>query len=81
MGYDWLLVFMQANIHDSTVVKASKILFKILLANNQINLAKFKESLFYGGWLNNVANKLNSFKSNMLNNCKSLKCNKFNEFF
>lgn len=52
LGYDWFLLFMQPNVHRSTLVKSVKILFTLLL--NVQNLNRFKESSCCAGWLNNV---------------------------
>ena len=52
LGYDWFLLFMQPNVHKSTLVKACKILFTLLL--NIQNLYRFKESSLCGGWLNPI---------------------------
>jgi len=52
LGLDWFLVFMQPRVHPSTVIKASKCLFALLL--NPVNLSRFKESQQFGGWLNHV---------------------------
>jgi WD repeat and FYVE domain-containing protein 3 len=57
LGYDWFLLFMQPNVHKTTLVKACKILFTLLL--NIQNLYRFKESSLCGGWLNSI--QLHSF--------------------
>ncbi len=56
LGYDWFLLFMQPNVHKTTLIKSCRILF-ILLLNAQ-NLYKFKDSSFCGGWLNNIFSQL-----------------------
>jgi len=53
LGLDWFLVFMQPRVHSSTVIKASKCLFALLL--NPVNLGRFKESQQFGGWLNHAS--------------------------
>lgn len=52
LGLDWFMLFMQPAVHKTTVIKATKILFTLLL--NVQNLNRFKESIQFGGWLNNV---------------------------
>lgn len=52
LGYDWFLLFMQPNVHHTTLIRMVKILFQLLL--NIQNLNRFKESSLNGGWLNNV---------------------------
>lgn len=52
LGYDWFLLFMQPNVHKTTLVKSCKILFTLLL--NIQNLYRFKESSLCGGWLNSI---------------------------
>ncbi len=66
LGYDWFFVFMQPNVHSSTVVKVSKVLFKLISFNNQ-NLMRFKECCYCGGWLSEIPSRLASFKGNLLN--------------
>jgi hypothetical protein len=61
---------MQQNVHSSTVIKVSKILFRIIIKSNQ-NLTRFKESSHYGGWLSDMSIRLLACKTNLLNNnCK-----------
>ena len=52
LGYDWFLLFMQPNVHRSTLVRFVKILFTLLL--NAQNLIRFKESSCCSGWLSSV---------------------------
>ena len=53
LGYDWFLLFMQPNVHKTSLVKSCKILFTLLL--NIQNLYRFKESSLCGGWLNAIS--------------------------
>ncbi len=62
LGYDWFFVFMQQNVHSTTVVKISKILFK-LISNSSQNLMRFKECYYYGGWLSEIASRLSTLKA------------------
>ncbi|XP_048460451.1 WD repeat and FYVE domain-containing protein 3 [Rhincodon typus] len=48
-GFDWLLMFMEEHLHPTTVTAAMRIL--VVLLSNQSILAKFKEGLSGGGWL------------------------------
>jgi hypothetical protein len=52
LGLDWFLLFLQPHVHSTTVIRSAKILFTLLL--NMQNLNRFKESLQFGGWHNNV---------------------------
>lgn len=56
LGYDWFLLFMQPNLHKTTIVRSVKILFTLLL--NMQNLIRFKESAFAGGWLSTILSQL-----------------------
>jgi len=49
VGFDWLLVFLQSNIHQSTVVLAMSILVRIL--QQPTLLQCFREGSSAGGWL------------------------------
>lgn len=61
---------MRNNVHSSTVIKISKILFTIITSNNQ-NLLKFKECSNCAGWLSDMQARLVACKTNTLNNnCK-----------
>uniref|UniRef100_A0A4W3HF18 WD repeat and FYVE domain containing 3 n=1 Tax=Callorhinchus milii TaxID=7868 RepID=A0A4W3HF18_CALMI len=48
-GFDWLLMFMEEHLHPTTITAAMRIL--VVLLSNQSILAKFKEGLSGGGWL------------------------------
>ncbi len=63
---------MQSNIHSTTVIKISKILFTIITTSNQ-NLLKFKECSNNAGWLSDMSARLQACRTNTLNNsCKIL---------
>ena len=49
LGFDWLLLFIQAHLHKSTVVRATRILVTML--SSPPALARFKEGVGNGGWL------------------------------
>ncbi|XP_072921340.1 WD repeat and FYVE domain-containing protein 3 isoform X1 [Hemitrygon akajei] len=49
LGFDWLLMFMEEHLHPTTVTATMRIL--VILLSNQSILAKFKEGLSGGGWL------------------------------
>jgi hypothetical protein len=61
LGHDWFLLFVQPNVHRSTVVLVTKILFTLLI--NIQNLNRFKETTYCGGWLQNVFAQLVSNNS------------------
>ncbi|XP_036381916.1 WD repeat and FYVE domain-containing protein 3 isoform X1 [Megalops cyprinoides] len=52
LGFDWLLMFMEEHLHSSTVTAALRIL--VVLLSNQPILARFKEGLSGGGWLDHT---------------------------
>lgn len=49
LGFDWLLLFMQPNLHPSTVVWAMRII--IVLGSIPALLSRFREGSANGGWL------------------------------
>uniref|UniRef100_A0A8C9S430 WD repeat and FYVE domain containing 3 n=1 Tax=Scleropages formosus TaxID=113540 RepID=A0A8C9S430_SCLFO len=49
LGFDWLVMFMEEHLHSSTVTAAMRIL--VVLLSNQPILARFKEGICGGGWL------------------------------
>lgn len=52
LGLDWILLFMQPNIHQSTVVWSMRILV-VLLANESL-ITRFREGSMNGGYLRNT---------------------------
>ena len=57
MGFDWLLLFLHAHLHNSTVVRAARIVVTMLSSSPA--LARFKEGLGNGGWLHGTDIMLN----------------------
>ncbi|XP_078532420.1 WD repeat and FYVE domain-containing protein 3 isoform X3 [Lissotriton helveticus] len=49
LGFDWVVMFMEEHLHSTTVTAAMRIL--VVLLSNQSILARFKEGLSGGGWL------------------------------
>lgn len=49
LGFDWLLLFLQAHLHNTTVVRATRILVTMLSLLPTLN--RFKEGLCTGSWL------------------------------
>lgn len=49
LGFDWLLLFMQGNLHPTTVVLTMRILCQVL--SHPGTLQKFREGVSGGGWL------------------------------
>jgi len=49
VGFDWLLVFLQSHIHQSTVVLAMSVLVRML--HQPTLLQSFREGSGAGGWL------------------------------
>ncbi|XP_029115173.1 WD repeat and FYVE domain-containing protein 3 isoform X3 [Scleropages formosus] len=52
LGFDWLLAFVEEHLHPSTVTAAARIL--VTLLSSQPLLARFREGLCGGGWLDNT---------------------------
>ncbi|KAJ8286942.1 hypothetical protein GJAV_G00045160 [Gymnothorax javanicus] len=52
LGFDWLLMFMDEHLHSSSVTAAMRVL--VVLLSNQSILARFKEGLCGGGWLDHT---------------------------
>ncbi|XP_035247122.1 WD repeat and FYVE domain-containing protein 3 isoform X4 [Anguilla anguilla] len=52
LGFDWLLMFMEEHLHSSSVTAAMRVL--VVLLSNQPILARFKEGLCGGGWLDHT---------------------------
>ncbi|XP_048589940.1 WD repeat and FYVE domain-containing protein 3-like [Nematostella vectensis] len=49
LGFDWLMLFLQPHLHNSTVVRATRIL--VTLLGSGPALERFREGAFNGGWL------------------------------
>ncbi|CAH0558995.1 unnamed protein product [Brassicogethes aeneus] len=49
LGFDWLLLFMQQNIHSSTVLWAVRIL--VAICSSPTLMLRFREGSINGGWL------------------------------
>lgn len=52
LGFDWVLLFMQYNIHSSTIIWGYKIL--TTLCSVPTLMVKFREASNNGGWLLNT---------------------------
>ena len=52
LGLDWILLFMQPNLHQSTVVWSMRILV-VLLANETL-ITRFRDGIMNGGYLRNT---------------------------
>ncbi|XP_035234406.1 WD repeat and FYVE domain-containing protein 3 isoform X2 [Anguilla anguilla] len=52
LGFDWLLMLMEEHVHFSTVTAAMRVL--VVLLSNQPILARFREGLCGGGWLDHT---------------------------
>lgn len=52
LGLDWILLFMQPNMHSSSVIWSMRILV-VLLANETL-ITRFREGQFNGGYLRNT---------------------------
>ena len=57
LGFDWLLLFLQAHLHNTTVVRATRILVTMLSSLPALN--RFKEGLCTGSWLDGTDIMLN----------------------
>jgi len=74
IGFDWLLVFLQSHIHQSTVVLAMSILVRML--QHPSLLQCFREGSGTGGWLADteciVQNRVGVLLGRPLPDCFSL---------
>lgn len=66
LGFDWILLFMQSNIHSSSVIWAFKIL--TTLCSVPTLMIKFREASSNGGWLFNTELIQNNRANLMLSN-------------
>ena len=57
LGFDWLLLFIQAHLHNTTVVRATRILVTMLSSTPALN--RFREGLGSGSWLDGTDIMLN----------------------
>lgn len=57
LGFDWLLLFLQAHLHNTTVVRATRILVTMLSSVPALN--RFREGLGSGSWLDGTDIMLN----------------------
>ena len=57
LGFDWLLLFIQAHLHNTTVVRATRILVTMLSSTPALN--RFREGLGSGNWLDGTDVMLN----------------------
>jgi len=57
LGFDWLLLFVQAHLHNTTVVRATRILVTMLSSVPALN--RFREALGSGNWLDGTDIMLN----------------------
>lgn len=57
LGFDWLLLFIQAHLHNTTVVRATRILVTMLSSTPALN--RFREGLSSGNWLDGTDVMLN----------------------
>jgi hypothetical protein len=70
LGFDWLLLFMQGNLHGTTVVMTMRIL--LLLLSNQSAMQKFREGTAGGGWLDETESVLQNRVGVLLGMCSQL---------
>lgn len=57
LGFDWVLLFIQAHLHNNTVVRATRILVTMLSSTPALN--RFREGLGSGNWLDGTEIMLN----------------------
>jgi hypothetical protein len=80
LGYDWLLLFIQGSLHQSTVVLALSVLFRML--QHPVLLQGFRDGSNGGGWLketepviqNRIGVLLGEFQSNDLEHTLIISC-------
>ena len=77
LGFDWLLLFLQAHLHNTTVVRATRILVTMLSSTPALN--RFREGLGSGNWLDGTDIMLNktTYVVAGINCCESVICIKF----
>lgn len=63
LGFDWILLFMQPNVHHSSTIWAYKIL--TTLCSVPTLMVKFREASNNGGWLFNTE-LLQNNKTNLM---------------
>lgn len=66
LGFDWVLLFMQSNIHSSSIIWMYKIL--TTLCSVPSLMVKFREASSNGGWLLNTELLQNNRANLMLSN-------------
>lgn len=66
LGFDWILLFMQSNIHRSSIIWSYKIL--TTLCSVPSLMVKFREASSNGGWLLNTELLQNNRSNLMLSN-------------
>lgn len=66
LGFDWILLFMQSNVHSSTIIWTYKIL--ATLCSVPTLMVKFREASSNGGWLLNTELLQNNKANLMLSN-------------
>ena len=64
LGFDWLMLFLQGHLHQSTVRLALNILFVML--HGQESMRRFRDGTHCGGWLDDTENVLKNQMTVML---------------
>lgn len=72
LGFDWLLLFMQCNLHADTVVLALRVL--LVMFRNIENIRRFREGSYGGGWMGGTETVLKNQMSVMLGEFSFCKC-------
>ena len=72
LGYDWLLLFMQAGLHPSTVILAMRML--VLMLALPAAMTRFREGTCGGGWLDETECVLQNRIGMVLGEAPSLLC-------
>ncbi|KAH9494853.1 WD repeat and FYVE domain-containing protein 3, partial [Bulinus truncatus] len=64
LGFDWLLLFLQTNVHPTTVVLTLRVLL-VMFRNNE-NVRRFRDGSYGGGWMGGTEVLLKNQMSIML---------------
>ncbi|KAI8741991.1 WD repeat and FYVE domain-containing protein 3 isoform X1 [Biomphalaria glabrata] len=64
LGFDWLLLFLQSNLHPTTVVLTLRVL--LVMFRNVENVRRFRDGSYGGGWMGGTEVLLKNQMSIML---------------
>lgn len=64
LGFDWVLLFLQSNLHPTTVVLTLRVL--LVMFRNVENVRRFRDGSYGGGWMGGTEVLLKNQMSIML---------------